>query len=373
MTRGDIKGNDIITLDRITKKPILVNDVSRIVTGGASFQFDQVDYNIEESVNRLLSVGLIRENRPKEYLSYFNIDDLKKILQTNGFSFRGASNKSALVDEVQQNIPDEEIIEHKKYKPFYVVTDEGEEALKKYVNVIWFYYNRYEIFGWQGGNNRFNSEYFFKNYDKNPIELLFDYYQDKDPEIAGKLLALGEDYEEAMRYAIVFYTINLNDIIRKSAVEVYYRDRYRNTPDRFLIDYQTDTSWIGSTFKKIYDKTELIDSFKSDCYIRYFDYKELVSIDLFSNIIQAQLENEEYDLKKYGRELLKIVDTEYPDDEPTHNEAAERDYRESMLQNAALLDLLIDHLDQELLESLKERIELRIEEWKKIKKKPTII
>lgn len=77
------------------------------------------------------------------------------------------------------------------------------------------------------------------------------------------------------------------------------------------------------------------------------------------------MQNEKYDLKKYALELITIIDEKYPS-EPVYDEIAEQRYRESMLDNSALLDLLIEHLDLDLLEQLKDRVELKIEEWKSI-------
>ena len=341
---------------------MLVDSISRIVTGGLFSQNDLLDYNIADSVDRLYRAKLIRKNNPREFLNYFNIDDLKSILKKNLISTRGLSQKSSLVDEVEKNISDEEIITHKKYKSYYVVTEEGKKVIEKYNSVIWFHENQEMIFGWQGGNNRFNTEYFYKNYDKSPINLLIEYYSDRSAEITGKLYFLEEKYDTAISYATDVHTINLNEVIIESVQNYYWRNRER--PDYFIRGRNREFHWINFVYKQIFDQEKLIDSSIEKSYKNIFEYKDLVTKELFTNIIQALLQNDEYDLKKYGLELIARIDEKYPD-EPDHYEE-EKTYHESMLKDVALLDLLIAHLDLELLEQLKERIELKIEEWKRL-------
>lgn len=231
MKSHEIKGNDIITLTKIIDKPVLVDDVEKLVTGGTS-GLHLFDYNADDSMERLYTSGLIRKNRPKEFLKYFTKDDLKKILKKHAFVVSGLSQKSSLIDEVERTISDDIIISQKKYKSFYVVTEEGNEALKKYENVIWFNNNKYYIFEWEGGNNRFSEDYFYKNYDKDPIGLLIEYYKDRSQAIMGRLYALREDYDNAIICATDTCTMNLNENIKDSITNSYHRDRDR--PELFL-------------------------------------------------------------------------------------------------------------------------------------------
>lgn len=355
-----LRGIDIITLNTIATKPVLVSDIEKVVTGGSS-SLSSFDYNIEESRGRLYTAGLIRENKPKEFLKYFTIDDLKKILKKHAFVVSGLSQKTSFIDEVERIIPDEVIISQAKYKSFYVVTEEGSKALEKYANVTWFHHNKLKIFGFQEGNNRFNVDYFFKEYDKNPADLLIDYYASRDQRITGRLYSLKEDYATAIIYATNTYTVNFNNLIERLIDNPYNRDKDRAI--YFL--KENDSEWIDSVYKQVFEKEKLIDTSIEESYNKLFKYRDFVTKNLFTNIIKTLLQNENYDLKEYVLELIDIVDEKYPN-EPVYDEISEKRYRESILNQAALLDLLVDHLDLELLEQLKERVELRIEEWKSI-------
>lgn len=360
MKSHEIKGNDIITLTKVIDKPVLVDDVEKLVTGGTS-GLHLFDYNMDDSVERLYTSRFIRKNKPKEFLEYLTANDLKKILKKHAFIVSGLSQKSEYIDEVEKLISDEVIISQEKYKSFYIGTAEGKDALKKYENVVWFHRNKDKIFGWRDGNNRFNEEYFYKNYDKDPIDLLIEYYKDRSQEITGRLYSLREDYDTGILYATNSYTINLNKYLKDLIEASYLRDKEKT-------DYLFRThnnEWIDFVYKQVFDKEDLIDSSITESYSNLFEYKNLVTKNLFTNIIQAMLQSEKYDLKKYTLELITIVDEKYPN-EPVYDEIAEQRYRESMLDNSALLDLLIEHLDLDLLEQLKDRVDLKIEEWKNI-------
>ena len=353
-----LNADDIIILNMIVERHPLKSNIGRIVTGGLFLQLSfSRDIDFRKSIPKLLSLNLIRESTPKEYIPYFCVDELKILLKN--YYIKGAMRKARLIEEAKTHLSDGEIVAESSYKIFYVVSDEGQETLQKYKNVIWFSKHELDIFGYASHNAVFNSQYFFKNYDKDPLTEMLKYFKTKNPEITGKLCALNENYNSAIIYAIQLYTNKLSEII-DLAVENSYR---RNNLSFSRIVCFND--WVVNSYIYVCDNED--QKILSNIEINYndsFRYKEIISIDLFQETLLALLRNEVEMFDMLINQFVSIIEENFPEEEEDFD--SYQKYMEQKIDNeVALLDLLIEHLDLEMLEGLKERIELKISEIRK--------
>jgi len=363
MNEGNsLKGTDIVILSKFIDNNMLVENIERKVTGG-NFPYDDLNsYNHKLSIERLVENKLIRKNTPQEFIEHFNIIDLQDLLKTNGVYSRSNNNKSSLKKLTIKNISDEKIIAHEKYKEFYVITDDGKNMLQKYTNVVWFYKNKSYIFGVSSAPNTISENYFFKNYDKDPINLLLEYFRDKDYRIIGILYKLKNDFECSIVYAIKYCTTEFNLRMEKIHNDFnYYWNIVENLEYRIKW-WNRDNMWINDVYKELFDSNICIENYIKKDYSKNFEYKDIVSYDLFNRIIQALIQNEQYDLKKYTSELQNIVSSSIEDVSQSEKEEDLEDYYDGFnSKNDEVLDFLINHLDLEGLKYLKERIEIQIE------------
>lgn len=353
-----LNADDILILNKIVERHPLKNNVDRVVTGGQFCTLlSSQDINFRKSIPKLLSLRLIRENTPQEYIPYLYVDDLKLLLKN--YDINGAIRKDRLVEEANIHLSNEEILSYSSYKIFYVVSEEGQEALEKYKNVIWFSEHENDIFGYGDHNAVFNSQYFFKNYNKDPLTEMIQYFKGKNPEITGKLYAFDEDYNVAIVYAIQLYTNKLSEVIN-SAIDNSYR---RNNLSFAQIVRFND--WVVNSYIHVCDSEN--QKILSDIEINYnnnFKFKEIVPSSLFQETLIALLRNEVEIFDMLINQFVTIIEENYPEEEEDLDRYQK--YMEQKIDSeVALLDLLIKHLDLEILEELKERIELRISECKK--------
>lgn len=153
----DYNADDIYLLYNMIDKPVLKENVNKLITKGDFFlHLNTKEINIHSSISRLLRAGFIRENTPKEFLKYLTVSDIKQLLNR-----KDKLTKDLLILEVESTISDEDIKKHSKYMTFYMVSDLGSEILEKYKNLILFFKKSNEIFGYGKFNRRFNASYFF--------------------------------------------------------------------------------------------------------------------------------------------------------------------------------------------------------------------
>ena len=103
-------------------------------------------------------------------------------------------------------------------------------------------------------------------------------------------------------------------------------------------------------------------------YENNFDFKEIISFDLFEKTIYALIKNERREIDQITDLYKKEIASAYPKDDDSDEEFSNTSYKTFLAQEAAkevaLLDLLMEHLDLEMLEELKKRLELKISEYK---------
>lgn len=360
VTMSDFNVDDIYVLYNMLNKPVLKENVKKLVTKGSFFlRLNTKEIDIQSSVSRLLKAGLIRENTPKEFLPYLTVSDLKHILNRTD-----KITKDSLILEAKSTVSDEKIKKHHKYMTFYIVSDLGNEILEKYKNLILFFNKSHIIFQFGEINGRFNAPYFFKNYTHNPLEEIFNYYQNKDPEIAGRVCYIKEEYDTCISYAIKSITNMVVVCIDKLVERAYYFngiDFRRTFFDRWIVDSYTRMEMKEDVFKELIKNN----------YYKYFKYKDILSYELFERIQLAIMINESEELVRVSSEVNNLILENYSseNDKMGSNEDDHTDiisdievYYEKTAKELALLDLLIDHLDLELLYGLRDRVDIKIQE-----------
>ncbi|MGH1647616.1 hypothetical protein ABE945_07630 [Enterococcus gilvus] len=359
---AEYTADDIYVLYKMINKPVLKENVNRRVTKGEfKLYLDSRGINIKTSISRLLKAGLIRENTPKEFLKHLTTSDLKKLLNR-----QGSLTKDLLVEEAKATLSDEEVRNHRKYMTIYMVSDLASDTLKKYENLIFYFEKVDDIFGYGERNVRFNASYFFKNPALNPLDVIFEYYKNKNPEIAGRVCYLREEYDSAIFYGIKLNTkklsVNIENIIERSYYEYSFKLEQVKIFDR----------WFTGAYGRIESSEDNVKEWIRQEYKQTFKYTELISYDLFERAHFAILYEESEEIVRISLEIDKLIKDKYfsKQDEQESKDAIDgirrvEEYYEQTAKDLALLDLLIGHLDLELLYGLRERVDLRISERKK--------
>lgn len=357
----DYNADDIYLLYNMINKPVLKENVNKLITKGDFFlHLNTKEINIHSSISRLLRAGFIRENTPKEFLKYLTVSDIKQLLNR-----KEKLTKDLLILEAESTISDEDIKKHSKYMTFYMVSDLGSEILEKYKNLILFFKKSNEIFGYGEINGRFNTSYFFKNYTHNPLNEIFNYYKDKNPEIAGRVCYIKEDYDTGISYAIQ----SISKMVMTRIDEIVDRSYFFNNFDLRRIFFD---SWIVETYSRMELNEDTLKDLIKQEYNQHFKYTDLLNYELFEKVQLTVMNNESEELvqvsskvgqlifDKYFSESDKI-DSSKSDDRESFSKIEE--YYKKTAKELALLDLLISHLDLELLYGLRDRVDIMINEW----------
>ncbi|MEO1781548.1 hypothetical protein [Enterococcus diestrammenae] len=353
-----IKAEDILVLSSIQDKRVQVANPYRLITG-SFFMVNDVSehFDIDKSIDRLYSEGLIRKNFPKEYIPYFNVAELKNLLTEIGCKKIKTKTKYSLVELAKVHLSDENIINSPLYKPFYIITDSGFEALEKYHNVVWFSLYKYDIYGHSDHNNRFNIQYFFSHPEIDPYEEMVEYFQDKNDEVVGRLYYLKNDFRNSVLYGIKTITSIFTESIDNAAGSKYRIESYN------LQRIFWSVEWVKKSYSHFAeDSNQFIDEIQN-CYDT-FKYKNEIAFDLFSEIVFKVLLNEVEDFSSLQLSLINILEENFPD-EDDYGDFNER-YVAAQADQAALLGLLISHLDLEMLTLMKEQINIRIKEFEEL-------
>lgn len=354
---------DIYVLQNILNKPVLKANSKKLVTGGAfCLYLRNKEINIAKSISKLLDAEFIRESTPKEFLKYFTVSELNQLLNK-----KPGLTKSLLISEAKAILTDEEIKKHNKYMTFYIVSDLGNDILTKYKNLILFFEKSNDIFLYGESNGRFDASFFFKNYTLNPLDEIFNYYKDKRPDIAGRICYIKEDYNIGILYAVQsiskIVATGIDDMKERS----YFFDSF-NLRRRFVDE------WILETYSRVdLSEDNIIDLIKHE-YNQQFQYGNLISYNLFEELQFATMMNEYEKLEKISSEISELVSNEYFR-KSTESELMENDrdsssiieeYYKKTAKDLALLDILIGHLDLELLYGLRNRVDIMINEKEEI-------
>jgi|GEM_PF-1676348 len=359
---AEYTADDIYVLYNLINKPVLKANVNRKVTGGKfEIYLESRAINNKTSISRLLKAGLIRENTPKEFLKYLTTSDLEKLVNR-----QGSLTKDLLVEEAKATLSDEEVRNHRKYMTIYMVSDLASDTLKKYENLILYFEKREDIFGHRERNGRFNAPYFFKNPTLDPLDEIFKYYKDKNPEIAGRVCYLREKYDSAIFYVIKLNTKNFSAKLDEIIDCFYYEYSFK------LEQVKIFDAWISGSYARIESTEDNVKEWIRQEYKQTFKYTELISYDLFERAHFAILFEESEEIVRVSSEINELIKDKYFSKQDEQDSEGSIDsirrieqYYEKTAKDLALLDLLIGHLDLELLYGLRERVDLRISERKK--------
>ncbi len=353
--------DDIYLLYNMLNKPVLKENVNKLVTKGDFFlRLNTKEINIQSSISRLLRAGLIRENTPKEFLKYLTVSDIKQLLNR-----KDKLTKDLLILEAESTVSDEEIKKHFKYMTFYMVSDLGSEILEKYKNLILFFKKSDEIFGWGEFNGRFNAAYFYKNYTHDPLNEIFNYYKDKNPDITGRVCYIKEEYDTGISYAIQ----SISKMVMSRIDEIVDRSYFFNDFDLRRIYYD---SWIVETYSRMELNEVILKDLIKHEYNKHFKYTDLLSYEIFEEIQMSVMNNESEELVQVSSKVSKLIFDKYfsENDEIDSSKSDDRErfvkieeYYKKTAKELALLDLLISHLDLELLYGLRDRVDIMIDKW----------
>ena len=77
-----LNGEDIVILQTMLENYPMKGNLDRLVTGGLFFPISSsAEIDHKKIISKLLNLGLIRENVPSEYLTYFTKSDLIVLLE----------------------------------------------------------------------------------------------------------------------------------------------------------------------------------------------------------------------------------------------------------------------------------------------------
>ncbi|MBO0409492.1 hypothetical protein JZO81_00405 [Enterococcus hulanensis] len=359
--KQSLNGEDIVILQTMLENYPMKGNLDRLVTGGGFFPISSsVEIGHKKIIAKLLGLDLIRENVPNEYLTYFTKSDLLVLLEK--YNVKKSSTKDLLIEEAIRYLSDDEITSYKSYKTFYVVSDEGKKILEKHKNVIWFIEQERFIFGIRKTDAIFNTHYFFNHPENEPLTEMIEYFKTKDPEIVGKLHYLNDDYVPAIKYAIQFYTTSLSSEVKKSINNRFHLDFFD------LTRTVRNDSWILDSYIQIsnYDNLDISSIIESN-YENNFEHKDVIKKDLFMKTIYALIKKEVGEVDKFTDQYKEQIKNTYTKDGDLKEELLNTTFENYLTQEAAkevaLLDLLIEHLDIEMLTALKNRVELKISEY----------
>lgn len=356
-----LNGEDIVILQTMLENYPMKGNLDRLVTGGLFFPISSsAEIDHKKIISKLLNLGLIRENVPSEYLTYFTKSDLIVLLEK--YNVKKSSGKNILIEEAIKFLTEDEIASYKSYKTFCVVSEEGKQVLEKHKNIVWFIEQEGFIFGYGKTNAVYNIHYFFNHPDIEPLNEMIEYYSTKDPEIAGKLHYLKGDYVSAIRYIIQFCTLSLSREVKKCLNNKFNLDFFG------LSRTVRNEKWIIDSYIQISNYGNLdISSIIELNYESHFEHKGVINKDLFIKTVYAFIKEERGELDKLTDQYKEQIKNTYTKDSDPKEELLNTSFETYLAQEAAkevaLLDLLIEHLDIEMLEALRTRVELKISEY----------
>ena len=175
--------------------------------------------------------------------------------------------------------------------------------------------------------------------------------------MTGRLYFLKRDFKESINYGIKSITKTLSKSIKYSIESSYGIDIFSFKREFIELD------WISEAYSNIDENEKDFSSVIKESY-NNLQYKNEVSIQFFSDIVNALLLNDVDVFDSLESKLISTLQDMVP--EKDNFEKLEEQVKVAQENEAALLDLLISHMDLELLTRMKERIELRIAEIKDI-------
>lgn len=197
---------------------------------------------------------------------------------------------------------------------------------------------------------------------------IFNYYKDKNPEIAGRVCYIKEEYDTGISYAIQ----SISKMVMTRIDEIVDRSYFFNNFDLRRIFFD---SWIVETYSRMELNEDTLKDLIKQEYNQHFKYTDLLNYELFEKVQLTVMNNESEELvqvsskvgqlifDKYFSESDKI-DSSKSDDRESFSKIEE--YYKKTAKELALLDLLISHLDLELLYGLRDRVDIMINEWENI-------
>lgn len=187
---------------------------------------------------------------------------------------------------------------------------------------------------------------------------IFNYYKDKNPEIAGRVCYIKEDYDTGISYAIQ----SISKMVMTRIDEIVDRSYFFNNFDLRRIFFD---SWIVETYSRMELNEDTLKDLIKQEYNQHFKYTNLLNYELFEKVQLTVMNNESEELvqvsSKVGQLIYDKIDSSKSDDRESFSKIEE--YYKKTAKELALLDLLISHLDLELLYGLRDRVDIMINEW----------
>lgn len=287
------KVEDILVLYELNKRPTFVNDPLKTFSGHThSFEGENRFFNFSKVVSNLQEKELIRENYPREILKHLTVQEMRDILKKISKPTSGTRNE--VINRIETHASDEDI-SNNTVKNCFVLTELGLEVLDKYMNVVWIYKNKEDIFRYPiFYKSKFDEYYFMKHWDVDPADTIIDYYESKDSGIVARIYEIENNPEKVFLYGIRKLSEEINLQLEKCK-----EDGWFNT-SAGLGEFQIMS--IKAIFKSLnISDDNLVEILK---YIYDFSIKDhsLVTFDKFNEIIIALLTNHGDELY---RELLE--------------------------------------------------------------------
>lgn len=124
-------------------------------------------------------------------------------------------------------------------------------------------------------------------------------------------------------------------------------------------------SWIVETYSRMELNEDTLKDLIKQEYNQHFKYTNLLNYELFEKVQLTVMNNESEELvqvsSKVGQLIYDKIDSSKSDDRESFSKIEE--YYKKTAKELALLDLLISHLDLELLYGLRDRVDIMINEW----------
>ncbi|WP_257007301.1 hypothetical protein [Enterococcus faecium] len=124
-------------------------------------------------------------------------------------------------------------------------------------------------------------------------------------------------------------------------------------------------SWIVETYSRMELNEDTLKDLIKQEYNQHFKYTDLLNYELFEKVQLTVMNNESEELvqvsSKVGQLIYDKIDSSKSDDRESFSKIEE--YYKKTAKELALLDLLISHLDLELLYGLRDRVDIMINEW----------
>ncbi|WP_225590225.1 hypothetical protein [Enterococcus faecium] len=124
-------------------------------------------------------------------------------------------------------------------------------------------------------------------------------------------------------------------------------------------------SWIVETYSRMELNEDTLKDLIKQEYNQHFKYTDLLNYELFEKVQLTVMNNESEELvqvsSKVGQLIYDKIYSSKSDDRESFSKIEE--YYKKTAKELALLDLLISHLDLELLYGLRDRVDIMINEW----------